>query len=61
MTKIKKEKSLQAFKTDEGLIEISSIDELDMIVGGAYNPSDIFCEIVDSESLEKSNSQILGC
>ena len=42
-------KNIKAIKTQEGFIELQSLDELDDIVGGLIDPDSIFCEIEEEE------------
>lgn len=46
-----KNTNIKATKTMEGFIEITSLDELDNIVGGLIDPELAFCEL-EEEKME---------
>jgi hypothetical protein len=47
---VKQESTASAVRTDEGFIEITSLELLDELVGGLIDPEAIFCQLVDEES-----------
>lgn len=45
---LKPEQPLTATTTLEGFIEVTALDELDKIVGGFFNPDEIYIELEDN-------------
>ncbi|CAM3012520.1 hypothetical protein [Pseudoalteromonas distincta] len=47
---IKKEKNaITARRTNDGLIEITSLELLDQLVGGFISPEDVYCNVIDND------------
>lgn len=47
MNKLNDKNTVSAIRTNEGFIEITSLDLLDEMVGGLINPDAIFCQLED--------------
>ena len=45
MSKLNDKKTVSAVRTNEGFIEITSLELLDEMVGGLINPEAIFCQL----------------
>ena len=43
---------LDAVKTKEGFIEITSLNELDKLVGGLLDHDDAYCDLVEDSSIK---------
>lgn len=56
---INKTKHIKATKTHEGFIELTSLDELDQIVGGLVDPEVAICEIEESGDFGRNEKSIL--
>ncbi len=50
MNKSNKKNAVNAVRTNEGFIEITSLDLLDEMVGGLINPDAIFCQLEDESN-----------
>ncbi|WP_462170680.1 hypothetical protein [Pseudoalteromonas xiamenensis] len=50
--------TLSAFRTADGLIEITSLEMLDALVGGLIEPEQAYCELTPAENTKAhSDSQ----
>lgn len=56
MNKLNDKNTVSAIRTNEGFIEITSLDLLDEMVGGLINPDAIFCQL--EEENKKANSHM---
>lgn len=56
MNKLNDKNTVSAIRTNEGFIEITSLDLLDEMVGGLINPDAIFCQL--EEESNNAYSQI---
>jgi len=45
---------VSAFRTNEGFIEITSLELLDDMVGGLINPEAAFCQLNDDDDVASS-------
>ncbi|ATG79114.1 MULTISPECIES: hypothetical protein [Pseudoalteromonas] len=51
---IKNEKhAITAHRTNDGLIEITSLELLDALVGGYISPDEVYCQVKDNDEKSK--------
>jgi hypothetical protein len=50
MKQLNNKNTVSAVRTNEGFIEITSLELLDQMVGGLINPDAIFCQLEESNS-----------
>lgn len=48
--KVNEESTVSAVRTNEGFIEITSLELLDDMVGGLIDPDAIFCQLSDEDT-----------
>lgn len=49
--------TVNAFRTNEGFIEITSLELLDDMVGGLINPEAVFCQLNDDDSPQSFSNE----
>ena len=49
--------TVNAFRTNEGFIEITSLEMLDDMVGGLINPEAVFCQLNDDDSPQSFSNE----
>jgi predicted S18 family serine protease len=50
MNKPSEKNAVSAVRTNDGFIEITSLELLDALVGGYINPEEIYCEVQDNDN-----------
>ncbi len=55
MKQLNNKNTVSAVRTNEGFIEITSLELLDEMVGGLINPDAIFCQLEDENMNTHSN------
>jgi hypothetical protein len=48
-SKHEKQHTLSAHRTNDGFIEITSLELLDELVGGFINPEEVYCQVYNTD------------